>query len=87
MQLRSFSLLHYIASPENIFCGRCVDTPVSFLITNIYIDPVLIQRLLLTAFSFTTNQTSQVNPFFVAAAVCEFSIAALHHYSCYAIIA
>ena len=35
-------------------------------------------------FSLTTNQTKQLNPFLVETAACEFTIAALHHYSCFA---
>ena len=35
-------------------------------------------------FSLTTNQTKQFNPFLVETATCEFTIAALHHYSCFA---
>ena len=38
----------------------------------------------LPRFSLPTNQTKQFNPFLVETAVCEFTIAALHHYSCFA---
>jgi hypothetical protein len=34
--------------------------------------------------SLTTNQTKQLNPFLVETTTCEFTIAALHHYSCFA---
>ena len=44
----------------------------------------MIQQLSLTLFSLTTNQTKQFNPFLVETATCEFTIAALHHYSCFA---
>jgi hypothetical protein len=46
----------------------------------------MIQQLSLTL-SFTNykpNQTKQLNPFLVETAVCEFIIAALHHYSHFA---
>ena len=38
----------------------------------------------LPRFSLATNQTKQFNPFLVETATCEFTIAALHHYSCFA---
>ena len=37
-------------------------------------------------FSLTMNQTKQFNPFLVETATCEFTIAALYHYSCFASI-
>ena len=45
----------------------------------------MIQQLSLTSF-FTNNEpnTKQFNPFLVETATCEFTIAALHHYSCFA---
>ena len=55
------------------------------LISNICDDPIMIQQLSLTSF-FTNNEpnTKQFNPFLVETATCEFTIAALHHYSCFA---
>jgi hypothetical protein len=46
----------------------------------------MIQQLSLTLFftNYKPNQTKQLNPFLVETAVCEFFIAALHHYSCFA---
>jgi hypothetical protein len=44
----------------------------------------MIQESCLPCFPLTTNQTKQLNPFLVEAAVCEFLIAALQHYSCFA---
>ena len=45
----------------------------------------MIQQLSLTSF-FTNNEpnTKQFNPFLVETATCEFTITALHHYSCFA---
>ena len=42
----------------------------------------MIQQLSLTSFFTNYNQTKQFNPFLVETATCEFTIAALHHYSC-----
>ena len=44
------------------------------------------QQLSLTSFftNYKPNQTKQSNPFLVETAVCEFFIAVLHHYSCFA---
>ena len=46
----------------------------------------MIQQLSLTSFitNYKPNQTKQSNPFLVETATCEFTIAALHHYSCFA---
>ena len=45
----------------------------------------MIQQLSLTSFftSYKPN-TKQFNPFLVEMAMCEFTIAAIHHYSCFA---
>jgi hypothetical protein len=49
----------------------------------------MIQQLSLTSFftNYKPNQTKQLNPFLVETAVCEFTIAALQHYSCFASMA
>ena len=46
----------------------------------------MIQQLSLTSFftNYKPNQTKQFSPFLVETATCEFTIAALHHYSCFA---
>jgi hypothetical protein len=46
----------------------------------------MIQQLSLTSFftNYKPNQTKQLNPFLVETATCEFTITALHHYSCFA---
>ena len=51
---------------------------------HVHNDPIMTQRLLLTLFFINNNpiQTPQLSPFLVEMAVCEFFIAALHHYSC-----
>ena len=54
-ELSSSSLLNYITSPENVPCGCCVAVPVRHLISNIWNDPIMNQRLLLTSFSSTIN--------------------------------
>ena len=46
----------------------------------------MIQQLSLTSFftNYKPNKTIQSNPFLVETATCDFTIAALHHYSCFA---
>ena len=46
----------------------------------------MIQQLSLTLFftNYKQNNSIQFNPFLVEMAMCEFTIAALHHYSCFA---
>ena len=84
-ELSSSSLLNHIASPEYLPGGFCVTSPVRHFDQQrswwSYNDSTTLTYLF---FSLTTNCTKQFNPFLVETAMCEFTIAALHHYSCFA---
>ena len=84
-ELSSSSLLNHIASPGYLPCGFCVTSPVRHFDQQrswwSYNDSTTLTYLV---FPLTTNQTKQFNPFLVETATCEFTIAALHHYSCFA---
>ena len=85
--LRSWAVLHCWITllPQNIYLVSIV-WPLLYgiLISNVHDDPINDSTTLTYLVSLTTNQTKQFNPFLVETATCEFTIAALHHYSCFA---